>query len=90
MTYTFATVLIPTSDISQAQDDMPGFFTAEFSATGEAPAEYYVSTGSFADSELDHLANEVSYKRIIKFGPAEAVFESMGLKMVVQEPVNEE
>lgn len=58
MNYTFASIVIADKDKTQAQADMgDGFFTVPLSATGEAPATHWMSSGPFDNTELDRICN---------------------------------
>ena len=71
--------------------DPSGFFGAELSETGDAPATHYMSSGYWHASELEALVNGVT-PRVVKFGDVQAAIISMGLRSVTpaeQQPGNE-
>lgn len=81
---TFANVFVAAADQAEAQADMgDGFFTAQLSETGLAPATYFWSTGYFLDSELDKIVNDVAWPRTVKFEDADQALSSMGLQPVI-------
>ena len=60
MNYTYATVIISDADKAQAQADMgEGFFNTPLSATGEEPATNWMSSGPFANEELDNILEQI-------------------------------
>ena len=87
---TFSTIAVPADAQAAAQADMPGFFTAPYSADGREPATHYVSSGYFLDSELDFIVNDATWKKKVKFGDASQALADLGLQPVVpvetQEP----
>ena len=85
---TAATVIIAAADQAQAQADMgDGFFTVGLSATGEAPATHFMSSGFFLNEELDAIVNTYTWPKKIYFGQDwQAALAAQGLQLV-QEPV---
>ena len=61
--------------------DTSGFFGAELSETGDAPATHYMSSGYWHANELEALVNGVT-PRVVKFGDVQAAITSMGLRSV--------
>ena len=88
MNYTYATVIISDADKAQAQADMgEGFFNTPLSATGEKPATNWMSSGPFANEELDRICNEgegaFAWKYKIAFGQDwQGFVDYLGLKVV--------
>ena len=62
--------------------DTSGFFSAELSETGDAPATHYMSSGYWHANELEALVNGVT-PRVVKFGDVQAAMISLGLRPVV-------
>lgn len=81
---TAATVIISAADQAQAQADMgDGFFTVGLSATGEAPATHFMSSGFFLNEELDAIVNTVTWPHKVYFGQDwQAALASEGLAQV--------
>ena len=61
--------------------DTSGFFSAELSETGDAPATHYMSSGYWHANELEAMVNGVT-PRVVKFGDVQAAITSMGLRSV--------
>ena len=82
--FTFATVLIAAADQAQAQADLgDGFFTTPLSATGEAPATNFMSSGPFDNSEMDKICNEVAWPKKVYFGQDwQAAVAAEGLQII--------
>ena len=66
--------------------DTSGFFVAELSESGDAPATHYMSSGYWHPGELEALVNGVT-PRVVKFGDVQAAMISLGLRPVA--PVEE-
>lgn len=45
-----------------------GVFTAGFSETGQLPITHYVTSGAFYNEELDMIANDTSFPKLMWFG----------------------
>ena len=89
---TQATVLILDADKSAAQADLSEYqFTTPLSATGEAPATHWMSSGWWYDEELDNIVNVFTWPKQIYFGSDwQAAIEKAGLMVVVpEEPATE-
>lgn len=88
--FTFSTVIIAAQDQAAAQADMgDGFFTTGLSATGEAPATNFMSSGPFDNSELDAIVNTYTWHKKVYFGQDwQAALDAEGLKLVT-EPVSD-
>lgn len=86
--YTYATVIIADADKAQAQADLgDGFFNFGLSATGEAPATNWMSSGPFNNNELDAIVNTYTWPKQIYFGQDwQAAIASAGLQPVVEPP----
>ncbi len=82
--YTFATIIIAAQDQAAAQADLgDGFFNTALSPTGEAPATNFMSSGPFANNEMDIIVNTVTWSKVIYFGQDwQAALDAQGLKMV--------
>lgn len=82
--YTFATIIIAAQDQAAAQADLgDGFFNTALSPTGDAPATDFMSSGPFANSEMDIIVNTVTWSKVIYFGQDwQAALDAQGLKMV--------
>lgn len=85
--FTFATVIIAAQDQAAAQADMgQGFFTTGLSATGEAPATNFMSSGPFDNSELDAIVNTYTWPKKMYFGQDwQAALDAEGLGLVMIE-----
>lgn len=83
--FTFATIIISAADQAQAQADLgEGFFTTPLSATGEAPATNFMSSGPFDNAELDAIVNTYTWPKKVYFGQDwQAALDLEGLMMVV-------
>lgn len=85
MSSTFASVFVSAADQAAAQADIgAGYFTAPLSADGAPPATHFWSTGWWFDSELDHIVNEATWPKVVRFGDAQAALDAMGLQPVVE------
>lgn len=84
MSYTYATAVIAAADQAAAQADLgEGFFNAGYSATGEAPATHFISSGPFENAELNLIVNAAAWPKQIYFGnDLDAVLAELGLQMV--------
>ena len=84
--FTFATVIIAAADQAQAQADLgDGFFVTALSATGEAPATNFMSSGPFDNAEMDKICNSVKWPKKIYFGQDwQAAIAAEGLQLVAE------
>jgi len=82
--YTFATVIIADADKAQAQSDLgDGFFVTGLSADGSEPATNWMSSGAFANTEMDFIVNEAAWPHKIYFGQDwQAALDAESLKLV--------
>lgn len=64
--YTYATVVA--SNQTLAQRYYPGYFSFGLSASGQAPATHWLTSGPFGNDELDTLANGAGWVSGIAFG----------------------
>ncbi len=69
MNSTQATVIIADADKAQAQADLSEYqFTVPLSASGEAPATNWMSSGWWYDSQLNDIVNVFTWPKQIYFG----------------------
>jgi hypothetical protein len=89
MNYTFATVIIADDFKAQAQADLSEYqFTAPLSATGEAPATHWMSSGAWDNAQLDFIVNQAEWPSKVYFGDSwQAAVEAEGLMPVVETTV---
>jgi hypothetical protein len=86
MNNVFATVIIQAQYQPQAQEELQGHFTAEYSETGSEPATHYVDSGFWFDSEMDMIVNETEWPKIVRFGDPQQAIDALGLKKVEPKP----
>ena len=86
MDYTFATVIIAAADQAKAQADLgEGFFVTALSATGEAPATNFMSSGAFNNAEMNFICNLSAWDKKVYFGQDwQAAITAEGLQLVVE------
>lgn len=85
---TFATVIIEIANQAEAQEDLPGNFTALFTTNEESlpPATHVITklaSGFFLSSELDFMVNEAKWPYVIRFDDAQSTLLELNLKAVV-------
>jgi len=86
MNSTLAIVIIGDADKAQAQADLSdGLFTTPLSASGEAPATHWMSSGWFFNDQLNKICNDVTWAKTIRFGDDwQSVLHGLNL-MIVQD-----
>jgi hypothetical protein len=78
MDYTYATVAVPDAAKADAQADFPDYFTSQFQDADGEP--FWVTSGPFANSELEQIVNDVTWEKRIVFGQdAQAALAKWGL-----------
>lgn len=67
--FTQSTVIILAADQAAAQADMGAdFFTTGASPTGELPATNYFTSGPWSNTEMNQMANSVTWPKLMYFG----------------------
>ena len=67
--FTQATVIIAAADQAAAQADMgTEVFNTGASPTGELPATNYFTSGPWSNTEMNQMANSVTWAKLMYFG----------------------
>ena len=82
--FTQSTVIILAADQAAAQADMGmDFFTTGASPTGELPATNYFTSGPWSNTEMNQMANSVTWAKLMYFGTDwEYALTDSGLVMI--------
>jgi len=84
MNYTFATVIIEDADKVDAQTGYPNYFNSGASADG-TQATHWLSSGPFADVELNDIVNDQAWSKKVYFGQDwQAALTAEGLQQVTE------
>ena len=81
--YTFASICLADADKAAAQAEFPAYFQVGASASGQAPATHWVSSGAFENDELDTIVNDANWHKRVKFGnDLQGALAAWGLQLV--------
>jgi len=86
MSDVFCTVVIPANEKATANEIYPVYFMVGLSATGQAPATHYVSSGAFANPEITEMVTHVPSGWVFDFGnDMPGALAALGLKFVQED-----
>lgn len=82
----FCSVLIPASQQAAAQVKYPAYFVVGVSETGAAPATHFVSSGAFANDEMNEMVLNITNGWQFDFGrDLSAALANWGVQFVPTE-----